>query len=63
MQNEITVLFDKYSIVHPSCQNVVYKVSIDIFDSEIFLGPNLEKSKSQHSFRLQTFDVLHCSQK
>lgn len=43
MQDKITILFDKYSIVHHSCQNVVHKVSIDKFDSEVFLQGPVQK--------------------
>lgn len=35
-QDKIAVLFDEFSIVHHSCQNVMYKVLIDKFDSELF---------------------------
>lgn len=36
VQNNISILIDEYSIVHHSCQDMVYKVSIDKSDCDIF---------------------------
>lgn len=42
VQDQIT-LFDEYFIVHPSCQHVVHKVSIDKTESKCFMAQFREK--------------------